>query len=146
MTSTSCSGVARCNQNKENAELRRHVKRRTQALDTIRRSYIIDVERLKRGVRDQVRVEVATTVLICSISRPLHSPRKYVDRQAPTAQGEESREICLCILCHQPTASNRSKRADYLFFYDKRWSMCSDNGSRRKLNQLQNSRTWMRPL
>eukprot|EP00752_Nemacystus_decipiens_P002127 g2029.t1 len=42
------------NLRKENDELRRHVKRRTQALDTIRRSYIIDVDRLKRGLRDQV--------------------------------------------------------------------------------------------
>eukprot|EP00903_Cladosiphon_okamuranus_P012984 g12116.t2 len=42
------------NLRKENDELRRHIKRRTQALDTIRRSYIIDVDRLKRGLRDQV--------------------------------------------------------------------------------------------
>ncbi|CAM9095532.1 unnamed protein product, partial [Ectocarpus fasciculatus] len=41
-------------QTKENAELRRHVKRRTQALDTIRRAYIVDVERLKRDLRDQI--------------------------------------------------------------------------------------------
>ncbi|CAM9440257.1 unnamed protein product [Ectocarpus sp. 6 AP-2014] len=41
-------------QTKENAELRRHVKRRTQALDTIRRAYIVDVEHLKRDLRDQI--------------------------------------------------------------------------------------------
>lgn len=44
-------------QTKENAELRRHVKRRTQALDTIRRAYIVDVEHLKRDLRDQVRFD-----------------------------------------------------------------------------------------
>lgn len=48
------SGIPRPNQTKENAELRRHVKRRTQALDTIRRAYIVDVDYLKRGLRDQV--------------------------------------------------------------------------------------------
>lgn len=57
MMSMSSSGVLHPNQTKENAELRRHVKRRTQALDTIRRAYIVDVDRLKRGLQDQVSLK-----------------------------------------------------------------------------------------
>lgn len=34
--------------------LKRSVKRRTQALDTMRKAYIIDVESLKNTLRDQV--------------------------------------------------------------------------------------------
>ncbi|CAM9889516.1 unnamed protein product [Scytosiphon promiscuus] len=45
---------------RENAELRRHMKRRTKALDTVRRAYIVDVERLKRSLRDQVEGQSAT--------------------------------------------------------------------------------------
>ncbi|CAM9213040.1 unnamed protein product, partial [Hapterophycus canaliculatus] len=38
--------------------LRRHIKRRTKALDTVRRAYIVDVERLKRSLRDHVRLSL----------------------------------------------------------------------------------------
>lgn len=44
-------------QTRENAELKRHIKRRTEALDRMRKAYIVDVENLKKKLRDQVRVK-----------------------------------------------------------------------------------------
>lgn len=39
----------------ENAELRARMKRRMQALDAMRKAYIVDVARLKKTLNDQVR-------------------------------------------------------------------------------------------
>lgn len=115
MTSMPCSDISHPNQRKENDELRRHVKRRTQALDTIRRSYIIDVERLKRGLRDQVnpracgyqfspeaRFAPAAEQICCvpETARRGWSTRKSTSNQT-AAHGADTRKLVIVLLFHR---------------------------------------------